>query len=113
MGQRLLDPPNVAGWKQNGYYLSTSSLSARANVAKRAASQIRAGGNFDSLRTATAETAVDTVANYFGLSLAPTTRAALVSGFTSETRAVGGSASTAVTNLFVATLLTGEMNAPT
>jgi len=113
MGQRLLDPPNVAGWKQNGYYLSTSSLSARANVAKRAASQIRAGGNFDSLRTATAETAVDTVANYFGLSLAPTTRAALVSGFTSETRAVGGSASTAVTNLFAATLLTGEMNAPT
>jgi uncharacterized protein (DUF1800 family) len=54
MGQRLLDPPNVAGWKQNGSYLSTSSLSARANVVKRAASQIRAGGNFDSLRTATA-----------------------------------------------------------
>lgn len=112
MGQRLLDPPNVAGWKQNAYYLSTSALSARANVAKRAASQIRAGGNFDWLKTAGAETAVDTVANHFGLSLAPTTRAALVNGFNSEARAVGGSTATAVTNLFAAMLLTGEMNAP-
>lgn len=113
MGQRLLDPPNVAGWKQNAYYLSTSALSARANVAKRAASQIRTGGNFDALKTATPAVAVDTVANYFGLSLAPSTRTALINGFTAETKAVGGSASTAVTNLFTATLLTGEMNAPT
>lgn len=35
MGQELFDPPNVAGWKANGYWLSTSQLGARGNVLKR------------------------------------------------------------------------------
>lgn len=33
MGQRLFEPPNVAGWKQNGYWVSTSATWGRADFA--------------------------------------------------------------------------------
>jgi uncharacterized protein (DUF1800 family) len=33
MGQALFDPPNVAGWKNNAYWLTTSAMSARAELA--------------------------------------------------------------------------------
>jgi uncharacterized protein (DUF1800 family) len=33
MGQALFDPPNVAGWKNNAYWLTTSAMSARASLA--------------------------------------------------------------------------------
>jgi uncharacterized protein (DUF1800 family) len=31
MGQQLLEPPDISGWKQNGYWISTSAFSTRAN----------------------------------------------------------------------------------
>lgn len=31
MGQQLFEPPNVSGWRPNGYWLATSRLWARAN----------------------------------------------------------------------------------
>lgn len=34
MGQEPFDPPNVAGWKTNGYWISTSSASARAGFVR-------------------------------------------------------------------------------
>ena len=37
MGQQLFYPPDVSGWKQNGYWISTSSASARANFAQHVA----------------------------------------------------------------------------
>jgi uncharacterized protein (DUF1800 family) len=33
MGQAVFDPPNVAGWKNNAYWLTTSAMSARADLA--------------------------------------------------------------------------------
>ncbi|MFN8015145.1 MAG: DUF1800 family protein [Acidimicrobiia bacterium] len=32
MGQELLNPPNVAGWKQNSYWLSTSMMGTRGKI---------------------------------------------------------------------------------
>jgi uncharacterized protein (DUF1800 family) len=34
MGQQLFYPPNVAGWKQNSYWISTTATWARANYAR-------------------------------------------------------------------------------
>jgi len=34
MGQQLFDPPNVSGWRPNGYWLSTAAVSARATFAR-------------------------------------------------------------------------------
>jgi uncharacterized protein (DUF1800 family) len=35
MGQALLYPPNVAGWKHNGYYVSASAFDARVQAARQ------------------------------------------------------------------------------
>ena len=37
MGQRLLFPPNVAGWGHNGYYVNASAFSQRAAAARHVA----------------------------------------------------------------------------
>ncbi len=34
MGQRPLDPPNVSGWKHNGYYVNASAMAARISTAQ-------------------------------------------------------------------------------
>src|SRR4029077_15359141 len=34
MGQQLFEPPNVAGWKNNAYWVSTTSMWARADFAR-------------------------------------------------------------------------------
>jgi uncharacterized protein (DUF1800 family) len=34
MGQQLFEPPNVAGWKNNAYWVSTTALWSRANFAR-------------------------------------------------------------------------------
>lgn len=112
MGQRALDPPNVAGWKANGYYLTTSALSARANIARRAAGRLRLNSGFNYLYAMTPTQAVATVAAFFGVVLSPSTRQTLIDAYTAERTAVGGNQYTAVSNLLALTMLTGEMNVP-
>jgi hypothetical protein len=41
MGQELFNPPNVAGWKSNDYWISTSSVSARAHFVDDVANYMR------------------------------------------------------------------------
>lgn len=40
MGQDPFNPPNVSGWRPNGYWLSTSALSARASFARHVAGAV-------------------------------------------------------------------------
>ena len=110
MGQMVFEPPNVSGWRNNGAWLSTSALSGRAAVAKKVASLMRANGGFDFLYAMSTADAVDHVAGVFGLTLAGTTRAALIDALASERAAANGSNSKSVTNLLIMTMLTGEMN---
>jgi uncharacterized protein (DUF1800 family) len=37
MGQRPLFPPNVSGWRHNGYFVNASAMSARTSVARHLA----------------------------------------------------------------------------
>lgn len=113
MGQKLFEPPNVAGWKSNSYWMTTSALSGRANVAKKVASLLRANGGFDQLYAMSVTEAVDHVIAYFGLTpLAAMSRQALIDAHQAERGASNGSNSRAVTNLLIMTMLTGEMNVP-
>jgi uncharacterized protein (DUF1800 family) len=113
MGQMVFNPPNVAGWKNNGYWMTTSALSGRANVAKKVASLLRLNGGFDALYAMSVSDAVDYVINYFGLApLAANSRTALVNAHQAERSAGTGNNSRAVTNLLIMTMLTGEMNVP-
>jgi uncharacterized protein (DUF1800 family) len=112
MGQRLFDPPNVAGWGSNTYWLTTSAVSGRANLAKRVAGLVRANGTFDSLINVSVGSAVDQIAAYLGITLAPATRQALIDAHQAERIAANGSNSRAITNLLVMAMLTAEMNVP-
>jgi uncharacterized protein (DUF1800 family) len=111
MGQRVFDPPNVAGWKANNYWMTTSAISGRANLAKKVAATLRTNGGFDNLQTMSVTQAVDHVIAYFGLApVAPITRQALIDAHQAER--VSGSNSRAATNLLVMAMLTAEMNVP-
>ena len=110
MGQRIFDPPNVAGWKANSYWMTTSAVSGRANLAKKVASLLRLNGGFDNLITMSVAQSVDHVAAYFGITLSSPTRQALIDAHQAERVAGNGSNSKAITNLLVMTMLTAEMN---
>ncbi len=111
MGQRVFDPPNVAGWKNNGYWMTTSALSGRAGFAKKVTSLLRANNGFNNLYALSTAQAVDSVAGYFGIApLANSTRATLIDAFASERAASNGSNYNAVSSLLTMVMLTGEMN---
>jgi uncharacterized protein (DUF1800 family) len=110
MGQRVFDPPNVAGWKANGYWMTTSALSGRANLAKKVASLMRLNGGFDNLITMSVSQSVDFVADHFGLVLSNISRQSMIDAHQAERVAANGSNSKAITNLLVMMMLTAEMN---
>ena len=43
MGQQLFEPPNVAGWKNNAYWLNSTALWARADFARNLTWKARRG----------------------------------------------------------------------
>ncbi len=109
MGQELLNPPNVAGWKANSYWLNTSSLSGRAVLARDVTTKLRKNGGFDDLAAMTVVAAVDAVASYFGLSaLSTVSRDGLVAGYQADRTFPKNL--TAANNLLTAMMLTPEFH---
>jgi len=41
MGQRPLHPPNVSGWRTNGYWLNAAAMTARATLAGKFSSVVK------------------------------------------------------------------------
>lgn len=119
MGQALYNPPNVAGWKHNGYWLNTGTVSARASVARGVTWHLRqdpdGGGplpdGFDNLHAMTVPAAVDFVANYFGIApLSTATRNALIAAHQAERSAQPWQSWWAPTNLLTMAMLSPEMH---
>ena len=81
-GQQMFNPPNVSGWRPNAYWLHTSGMSGRANIAQRAVwSLMDTGRPFEDdtvISSKSTSAAVDFVANFFGLSLSTVTRNAII-----------------------------------
>ncbi len=81
-GQQMFNPPNVSGWRPNAYWLHTSGMSGRANIAQYAVWSLtqdgRPFGDDNVISSKTATVAVDFVANFFGLSLSTVTRNAII-----------------------------------
>ncbi|HUC32822.1 MAG TPA: DUF1800 domain-containing protein [Ilumatobacteraceae bacterium] len=78
MGQEPYNPPNVAGWKTNSYWLSTSVMGARADFARSITWRLRDNSANDFAKGRTPEQAVDYLDDWFALDLAPTTRQAFL-----------------------------------
>ncbi len=86
MGQELFEPPNVAGWRQNAYWLSTAAFWARAQFAHDITWTLSTPtGPLSGVGSQTAAQAVQTAYDLFGItSPAPTTTASLVAFASSE-----------------------------
>lgn len=111
MGQSLLNPPNVAGWKHNGYWLNTSSFNGRADLARSVTWELRKNGGYDNLYAMTPDQAVDFCAQVFGIHpLSSVTRDALIAAHTAERATVRWNNWWAPTNLLTMTMLTPEFH---
>jgi uncharacterized protein (DUF1800 family) len=87
MGQKPLEPPNVAGWKANGYWLSSTSLWAKAGFADFLSWKVGDGTLFDNLVSSTvpAASAIDQALAQFGITNpSSTTRQRLIDWLTTE-----------------------------
>ena len=77
-GQQLFYPPNVAGWKQNSYWISTASGWARSAWASHVRWKANDAGVFAGIQSQPAATIVTQAFQRFGIvDPSPTTRAAL------------------------------------
>jgi uncharacterized protein (DUF1800 family) len=113
MGQRALDPPNVAGWKHNGYYLTTGAIGTRAAFARSFAPKVVATGVFTGkISTSTTPlAAVNAVAQAFAITFSTVTTDAMVTAYT-DAKTKNVAQATVLNNLVTMALLSGEMNAP-
>ena len=105
MGQVPFAPPNVAGWKTNGYWVNTSVFGARAEFARDITWHLRQNGNNAVASGRTPAQAADFVAQMFGLNLSTVTRNALISYLTTETNSWWDS-----TNLLTMAMMTPEFH---
>jgi uncharacterized protein (DUF1800 family) len=110
MGQEPFNPPNVAGWKTNGYWVNTSLFGKRAEFARDVTWHLRQNDANKIGAGHTAAEEIDLAASMFGLNLSATTRAALTD-FVNVQRAnepyVGWWEST---NMLTMAMLTPEMH---
>ena len=87
-GQQMFQPPNVAGWKANSYWLNTSALAGRADFARSMTWWLRATGRpfaGNVISSKPVPDAVDYVAAFFGIApLSTTTRNALIAAHQAE-----------------------------
>ncbi|MBI5087785.1 MAG: DUF1800 domain-containing protein [Actinobacteria bacterium] len=109
MGQVLFNPPNVSGWRSNSYWITTSALSGRAQLAAAESYRPCVGNDFDGINAMSPPDAVDHVAQRFGVHpLSPPSRRALIDGLQAGRDAQDWYATV---NLLTATMLTPEFNA--
>jgi uncharacterized protein (DUF1800 family) len=70
-------PPNVSGWRLNGYWVNTSALDARASMARQFTWALREQGFFSEIPTLSVDDALARAEQVFGVSFSDPTRTAL------------------------------------
>ena len=99
--QELLNPPNVAGWKANNYWLSTSALGARGRIAEWVFYSNACKTKFADLETASVSEAVRIALRRMGLvSVLPNTKSVLETWLTRERSRSGSYVSFRSSGLF-------------
>ena len=115
MGQVPFNPPNVAGWKTNSYWVNTSVFGSRAEFARNATWRLRQN---DANRVGLGRTpaqAVDFVAGMFGLntnglSLSTVTQTAMVNFLTASRTQESAGSWWENTNLLTMMMMTPEFH---
>lgn len=109
MGQELWNPPNVSGWRPNGYWVNTSAFTARGEFAQHAGWILREEKFWEDVPDMTAEAATDRAAATFGISLSTMSRQAILNWFAAS-RAIPYQGWSESWSLFVLTLLAPELH---
>jgi uncharacterized protein (DUF1800 family) len=110
MGQEPFNPPNVAGWKTNGYWVNTSEFSQRAEFARDVTWRLRKNDANNVSDGHTPAEAADAAAQLFGLQLSTVSRNALVQYATSQRAAHSWLSWWEPTNLLTMSMLVPEMH---
>ncbi len=114
MGQTLFQPPNVAGWKNNAYWINSSTIGARADFAQYVAYRLHSTNNYNNLADKTLTTiqqAIDIVVNLFGLApLSSVTLNAMTTYMTAQRAAEPWVSWAEIDNLLTMGLLAPEMH---
>jgi uncharacterized protein (DUF1800 family) len=111
MGQQLFEPPNVAGWKNNAYWLSTTALWARADFARYLTWKAHDNGFLGAVPGLSVHDAVQAAFDAFGIDAPSTaTRGDLESWLTHQRAAPGQWSDWQYINLTTLTMLTPDFN---
>ena len=115
MGQVPFNPPNVAGWKTNAYWVNTSVFGSRAEIARNATWKLRQNDANQVGKGRTPTQAVDFVAGMFGLttnglSLSTVTRNAMVNFVTASRTQESAGSWWENTNLLTMMMMTPEFH---
>jgi uncharacterized protein (DUF1800 family) len=84
MGMDPLNPPNVSGWRPNGYWLNSSAFGGRADFANRLRWELRNTGSLGWVATTDVPTAVTKMCARFGFRPTAVTRAAMEKWMTAQ-----------------------------
>jgi uncharacterized protein (DUF1800 family) len=85
MGQKLMEPPNVSGWRLNDYWINTSAWTGRAEFASHSRWVFTDRGQFQAVKGMAADAATDGTAATFGIApLSAVTRDAIIGWINSE-----------------------------
>ena len=88
MGQDPFNPPNVAGWKPNAYWINTTTVGARAEFAQNVTWHLRSDGTgHDDLKSMAIPNAIAAVTSLFGLTPLSTVSYNALAGFLATQRA--------------------------
>ena len=110
MGHVLFDPPDVSGWKHDDYWLNAGSFSGRTEYAWQLTFLLRSAGVLD-IKALSIDTAINTVANAFGIpSLSTATRNAMAGYLTTQRAAEPWGGWWESTGLVMMALMSPEMH---
>src|SRR5262249_18751854 len=111
MGQTLFQPPNVSGWRPNGYWLTTSRLWSRANWSRWLVWQDNVRNTLSTITALSVHDAVQHAFDAFAIdNPSDHTRAALEAWLTAQRSDAGAWDDWTFINLVVLVMLTPEMN---
>jgi uncharacterized protein (DUF1800 family) len=106
-GQLPFHPPNVSGWRPNMYWVNTSSISARADLARWFTWRLRENDGHKT-HEMTVPNALAYVSNLFGVSLSAPSAAALTNYMNARRATDPWGGWWESTNLLTMTMLTPE-----
>jgi uncharacterized protein (DUF1800 family) len=111
MGQQLFEPPNVSGWRPNGYWLTTSRLWSRANWSRYIIWKNDVQNTLNAITSMTVHDAIQRAFDVFGIdNPSAHTRSALEAWLTAQRADTHAWVNWTFINLVTLVMLCPEMN---